>query len=60
MKVHFVYKFTTVSELRRFYVGVVFIIGIVDFFVIQTIRFSTICQLSFVFAMEEILPFIAF
>jgi hypothetical protein len=35
------------------YVGVVFIIVIVNFYKMETIRFNIICQMSFVFAIEH-------
>jgi hypothetical protein len=42
-----------VSELRRFNFGVAFIIVIVDFYKIETIRSNVLCQMSFLFAVEE-------
>jgi hypothetical protein len=39
------YRFATFSELRRFCVGVAFIIVIVDVYKMTTIRSNVICQL---------------
>jgi hypothetical protein len=47
------HTFTTVSELRRFYIDVAFIIVIVDFYNVETIRFNIMYQPSSLFAMKE-------